>query len=292
MAKTFNFDDFAPKDGILQNPNCAACEEMIADALDGILSAADQAFFDLHLTGCVSCMEAYSQAKRGAAWLDLLKSSRPEPSGALMERILAQTVGQPAQTFDHPAEFIPEIAPLPLNVLPFVPRPAPVSRFTRFTRLAMEPRLAMTAAMAFFSIALTMNLTGVRLDQLHASDLKPSNLKRSYFETNASVVRYYDNLRVVRVLESRVDDIRQSTADDREERGSRPAPESKPKLKPQALPEPKQQPVPQGTSRREAPLQEPSLVHASYRSNPARLGRFPTPAALVPFRMMKTGGLA
>ena len=207
MAKTLQFDDFAPQ----QNPNCAACEELLTDALDGLLSPADQAFFELHLDGCVPCMEKFAQAQRGAAWLELLKTHRPEPSAALMERILAQTTGQVVSSHNEfPAEIPAAITPLPANVLPFIPRQAGVSRFTRFTRLAMEPRLAMTAAMAFFSIALTLNLTGVRFDQIHTADLKPSNLKRSYYEAKASAVRYSDNLRVVRVLESRVDDLRQA----------------------------------------------------------------------------------
>jgi len=286
MAKTFQFDDFTPQ----QNPNCAACEELLIDAIDGVLSPADQAFFDLHLAGCTSCMEKFSDAKRGAAWLDMLKTHRPEPSGALMERILAQTTGQTNAAFDDVATFVPELTPLPLNVLPFIPRQAPVSRFTRFTRLAMEPRFAMTAAMAFFSIALTLNLTGVRFDQIRTADLKPANLKRSYYEANASAVRYYDNLRVVRVLESRVDDIRQSNADDRP---SHPAPESRPAPKQQPAPE-KKQDAPQGSSRRESPLpNRPNVLNATFSLTPDRLRR---DAAISPQTTLNTfkkeGGLA
>jgi hypothetical protein len=78
----------------------------------------------------------------------------------------------------------------------------------------LQPRLAMTAAMAFFSIALTMNLTGVRLSQLRASDLKPSSILRSCYEAKAKVVRYSDNLRVVYELESRVRDLQRSSDDE------------------------------------------------------------------------------
>jgi hypothetical protein len=65
--------------------------------------------------------------------------------------------------------------------------------------------------MAFFSIALTMNLTGVRLLDLRASDLRPSSLKRDYHDANARVVRYYEGLRVVYELESRVHDFEGAT---------------------------------------------------------------------------------
>jgi len=221
MAKHIQFDDY----GTGQNANCVACEELFADALDNLLSPADQFFFEQHLRTCASCGESFSQAQRGAAWLELLKTSRPEPSASLIERILDQTTGGEAPVA------IPTIAGTPAvvsNVIPFAPRP--VTRFTRFTRIAMEPRLAMTAAMAFFSIALTLNLLGVRLDQIKAANFSPTNLKQTYFQANATAVRYYDNLKVVRVLESRVDDIRQSNAID--SLPAQPQPESQPDGKP------------------------------------------------------------
>ena len=41
---------------------CAQCEAMLADALDGALSAADQATFDLHLVGCPACAAMLARA--------------------------------------------------------------------------------------------------------------------------------------------------------------------------------------------------------------------------------------
>jgi hypothetical protein len=93
------------------------------------------------------------------------------------------------------------------NVVPFRRRLASTMRRSSFGQIVFQPRFAMTAAMAFFSIALTMNLTGVRLLDLRASDLWPSSLKRDYHDANARVVRYYEGLRVVYELESRVHDF-------------------------------------------------------------------------------------
>jgi hypothetical protein len=84
----------------------------------------------------------------------------------------------------------------------------------------LQPRLAMTAAMAFFSIALTLNLTGVRLSALRASDFKPSNIMRSASQAKMRVVQYTDNLRVVYELESRVRDLQQRSSDDDSSSGS------------------------------------------------------------------------
>jgi hypothetical protein len=66
--------------------------------------------------------------------------------------------------------------------------------------------------MAFFSIALTLNLAGVRLSNLRLADLRPRTV-RSYMErqlTMASVpiVRYYDHLRFVYEVEARMRELR------------------------------------------------------------------------------------
>jgi hypothetical protein len=80
-------------------------------------------------------------------------------------------------------------------------------------RHAAQSRWIMTAAMAFFSIAFTLNLTGVKLTGFRLSDLRPtalaSNLTRQFYVADAHVMRYYDNLRFVYELESRVRQMRQ-----------------------------------------------------------------------------------
>jgi Putative zinc-finger len=220
--------------------HCAQCEAMLADALDGTLSTADQATFDTHMIGCPSCSALLADAQRGAAWMEMLKSPRPEPPASLFESILAQTSGKtvlgPAKVDQFPivlgrndylrtppplpghSSLLPSVGTLPASpfasakVLPFRTRVTYGLRSLGQTML--QPRLAMTAAMAFFSIALTMNLTGIRLSQLHASDLKPSSIMRSCYEAKAKVVRYSDNLRVVYELESRVRDLQRSSTED------------------------------------------------------------------------------
>jgi hypothetical protein len=215
--------------------HCAQCEAMLSDALDGTLSAADQATFDLNLVGCPSCSAMLADAQRGAAWMEMLKFPRPEPPTALLERIIAQTSGEAAKAAAGPPIVLggndrlrtpntilgrPTSIPSSLsqpafastNVLPFRTRISQAFRSVGHTML--QPRLAMTAAMAFFSIALTLNLTGVRLSALRASDFKPSSIMRSASQAKASVVRYTDNLRVVYELESRVRDLQRSSDDD------------------------------------------------------------------------------
>lgn len=269
--------------------HCAQCEAMLTDALDGTLSTADQVAFDLHMVGCAACATMLAEAQRGAAWLNMLKSSVPEPPASLLDRILAQTSGQftteakPTIVLG-PTDYLrqqpntllgqPVLTPVPAmypaaaytagtaKVLPFRQRVAAAFRFQNIGHTLMQPRLAMTAAMAFFSIALTLNLTGVRLSQLRASDFKPSSIKRNFYDTNAKVVRYYDNLVVVYQLESRVRDLQRSTES---ESSTTPAPQNSPATsrpsnqqpddqKPQNPDQKKANPRPKsGTSRRENP---------------------------------------
>jgi hypothetical protein len=207
---------------------------MLSDALDGTLSATDQATFDLHLVGCPSCSSMFADAQRGAAWMEMLKSPRPEPPTALLERIIAQTSGQAQAAAANKPPIVlgsndrlrtpgtlpgrPALVPSAITQPAFstnVPFRTRITHgFRSLGQTMLQPRLAMTAAMAFFSIALTLNLTGVRLSALRASDFKPSNIMRTAYEAKAKVVRYSDNLRVVYELESRVRDLQRSSDDD------------------------------------------------------------------------------
>jgi hypothetical protein len=201
-------------------------------------------------------------ARRGVAWLELLKHPRPEPSADLLERILAQTSQLTEETeADFAGAYVPLVPAVPgrSNVIPFRPR---MPFLPSFRKPWMEPRLAMTAAMAFFSIALTLNLTGVKLNELHASDLKPTSIRRNFFQANAQAVRYYDNLRVVHVMESRVDDLRQGIAGDDKPIEQHPAerPET-PKPDPQDAPRKPEDG--HGMSRQESPSARPEVLKTS-----------------------------
>jgi hypothetical protein len=280
VANTIQFGDFEEFEGFdpKAGPHCIACEAMLTDAVDETLGEIDRAWFDRHIDSCVRCSEKLADAQRGSAWLEMLRSPRPEPGPEMMARILAQTTGaensipgsfeaQGSPAWAGVSPFLPPVpemaVPASRNVLPF--RPAVRGGMRTFGRILLEPRLAMTAAMAFFSVALTLNLTGVRLNQVHASDLKPSNLRRDYFQASSHAVRYYDNLRVVHVMESRVEDLKQAAVDTEQDTQQRQEPqEPKTPAGPEtpSNPEPKPESKPDGTSRRENPGQKPRVLLA------------------------------
>ena len=194
------------------NPNSPACEQwqmLLADSLDGLLKPADEAVFNAHLVACPACSALFEEARRGREWLEFL-SPEPEVPAGLLNKILAHTGP------GHEAGY--RLATAGGNVIPFRPvsvpawqRPGLVARVQRFA----EPRLLMTAAMAFFSIAMTLNITGVRLSSLRLSELTPSSM-RSIMErrlTMASTpfIRYYDNSRLAYEVQSTMRELRQTT---------------------------------------------------------------------------------
>ena len=212
--KVLQFGDKTAANPSGDSGHCAQCEAMLTDALDGTLSAADQEVFDLHVSQCDPCAQLVADARRGAAWLEMLRTPAPEPPAALLERILAQTslfgtvghigpVGMESSSFAvatlaDPQKVIPALAAGYVvagpgagrgNVIAFPLRAVAAVRTSSLGQILLQPRLAMTAAMAFFSIALTLNLTGIHPTSLRASDLQPASLKRGYSAMNARVVR-------------------------------------------------------------------------------------------------------
>ena len=187
-----------------RNLSCEAWEAMLADALDGTLDARDTAAFEAHSRSCgAGCAELLEEAKRGTEWLRFLHQTPEAPQG-LLEKILVGTMGLDAQ-------------PLAVAGAPAMPhQPWLGASIGVLQRHVMESRILMTLAMAFFSIALTLNLTGVHLNQLRLSDLRPSalatTLSHEYYTTWGHLNRYYSNLRIVYELESRVNEMRQSTS--------------------------------------------------------------------------------
>ena len=187
------------------SPACGAWETLLADALDGLLKPEDEATFTSHKAICPACSALYDEARKGREWLEFL-SPEPEAPEGLLERILAHT--GPGHAARGPLPAMAGAGSVPAFVVPVWQQTGFFARM----RYAMQPRLVMTAAMAFFSIALTLSLTGVRFTTLRLADLRPRAV-RSYMErqlnmASVPIVRYYDHLRFVYEVESRVRQLR------------------------------------------------------------------------------------
>ena len=205
----------AERMNIPSTPECGEWETLLTDALDGLLSPQDEAKFAAHKAVCPACAALYDEARKGREWLEFL-GPEPEAPLGLLEKILAKTgPGHPAAS-GWIGDALP-VAAGASTVPAFVPPVWQQPGFLARMRTVMQPRLMMTAAMAFFSIALTLNITGFNLANVHVTPLRLADLRpkavRAYMErqlTMASVpiVRYYDHLRFVYEVQTRVRELR------------------------------------------------------------------------------------
>jgi hypothetical protein len=203
----------AERKDISNSQGCGPWEALLADAVDGLLMPADEAAYAAHRTSCQACTKLYEDARRGREWLAFL-SPEPEVPAGLLDKILAQT--GPGQVEGYgliPASSV--VVPMPAGPAQAWQQPSIFGLVAAQARRFAEPRLMMTAAMAFFTITLTLNLTGIRLTDLRLADLRPAAL-RSVMERRVNmastpVIRYYDHSRLVSDVVSTVRELRQTT---------------------------------------------------------------------------------
>ena len=175
---------------------CAECEALMAEVLDGQLSGPLLDSFQAHLDQCANCAVEYAEAGAGLKWLKSLEEA--EPPAHLVRSILEATIGA------APMPVVRKRKPL-MERLREVPWLAPVMG------TVLQPRFAMSFGMAFFSISLLLNLTGIKVNKLRNLDLRPSAIVRTYYEAQAKVARYYENIRFIYEIESRVRDLKRAT---------------------------------------------------------------------------------
>jgi hypothetical protein len=166
---------------------CIEFDALLSDALEGSLKGPKLEEFQSHARTCEVCGPMFADVQAGQAWLAKLEDV--EPPAEMVRNILVATTGlRPSWWEQFQASFL-----------------------TPMVNLARQPRFAMSFGMAFFSLSVTLSLAGVRLGDLRHVDLRPSAIKRTYYQTTAKVVKYYENVRLVYELESRVREFKRAT---------------------------------------------------------------------------------
>jgi len=188
---------------------CDDWEAMLTDALDGQLSARDLAAFDAHAAACAGCADLLAHARQGQEWLVYLQGEPEVPAG-LVSKILDKTAGAGA-------------IPLPV-IVGAEQGSVAVAAAIPLRRSFQETRLLMTVAMAFFSIALTLNMAGIKVTSLRLADLRPAtignSLSRQFHQAGAQISKFYYNTRLMYQLESKMRELRRDTE-------TQPAPQKK-----------------------------------------------------------------
>ncbi len=194
---------------------CAEFEALLSEALDEKLTGAKLEDFQAHARACAVCGPLLAEADAGRRWLKSL--AEVEPPAHLVHNILVATTGREStrvQTQAQPASSWKDAVAGWLR---------PV--FAPVFAVARQPRFAMSFGMAFFSISISLSLAGVKWSDVRRVDLRPAAIKRTYYETSGKVVKYYENIRFVYEIESRVQQFKRATTP------AQPAPEEKEKEK-------------------------------------------------------------
>ena len=173
---------------------CVEVEALLAEALDGTLHGSALAAFEAHRDSCPACRVMVEEAGSGMHWLKGLDEI--EPPRNLVHNILAQTIGQiPEPRTAQAPKGEGWLERLKGKLSPIF---APV----------VTPRFAMSFGMAFFSITMLLSIAGFHVADLRHVDLSAKGITKAYYSTQARVVRYYENIRLVYEIETRVRDLR------------------------------------------------------------------------------------
>jgi hypothetical protein len=198
---------------------CAEFDALLSEALDGALDDQTRDTLQAHSRSCATCGPLMADAEAGRRWLKAL--APVEPPAHLLENILVATSGIDSFRLTSAAGSgqIPSVGDTWFDRL----REWTGVVWNPVVAVARQPRFVMSFGMAFFSLSISLSLAGVKLNDLRRADLRPSAIRRSYYEASGRVVKYYENIRFVYEMESRVREFKRATTP------SQPAPEDKDK---------------------------------------------------------------
>jgi predicted anti-sigma-YlaC factor YlaD len=185
-----------------QEVSCAELEILLCDYFDGTLTSSARLDVEAHIASCPACEELASSVKAAMGLIE--RAAVVQPPAELLTRILHEIPGR-----DLAAE----------------------NSFWRRLRSGwlkpvLQPRYAMGMAMTILSFSLLAKFAGFEPRQLRAADLDPmkvlSTVDDRAHRTWDRAVKYYENLRLVIVVQSRLKEI----SDQQEQRQQQTAPNS------------------------------------------------------------------
>lgn len=178
--------------------HCAEFDALLSQAIDGTLAGERLADFEAHGRECKLCGPLLQEAEAGHRWLKSL--AEVEPPEQLVTNIMLRTTGVVPSRQTAGVSWIDRV------------RGWGEAIFSPVVAVARQPRFAMSFGMAFFTLSVTLSLAGVRLSDIRHLDLRPSAMRHTYYETQGRVVKYYENIRFVYEIESRVRQFKEATA--------------------------------------------------------------------------------
>jgi putative zinc finger protein len=186
---------------------CHEFDGLLSDALDSVLTGLQLDRFQAHARTCSTCGPLFAEVEAGRNWLKDL--TEVEPPVSLVNNILASTTGVDTQR-------------LRVNVSAAQPGSSRLGassfgaswweRAQAWASGAMQPiwstvrqpRFAMSFGMAFFALSVALSVLGVKPADLREVSLRPSAIRHTFYSTQARVVRYYDNIKLVYEVQAAV----------------------------------------------------------------------------------------
>lgn len=170
--------------------NCTEFEILLADYVDRTLPAAERSGIEEHAAGCPGCAEFLREVTGAVSFLKRVPEIAP------------------------PAELVTRIAYLsptgrvrdPLDRQSFLSKVA-----AKWLQPLLQPKLAMGMAMTILSFAMLEKCTGIQVQHIQAADLNPvriwDGVEDKTLRTKDRAVKYYENLRLVYEIQSRLKDM-------------------------------------------------------------------------------------
>lgn len=192
--------------------NCAEFEILLCDAVDGTLRGEQQQAFDSHRQSCAACNELAADVLGVTAFIE--RTAVVEPPKELLTRILFETsANKPAKATSAATGWLAAVK--------------------RFFGPVFQPKLAMGMAMTMLSISMLAQVFGLEVRQPRAADLEPARIwagvEDGAHRQWSRVVKYYENIRVVYEIQSRLQEWADQEEQDRQNQPKDPA--ALPKLK-------------------------------------------------------------
>jgi hypothetical protein len=186
---------------------CHEFETLLTDAIDGVLTGAGLDRFQAHARVCRTCGPLLAEAEAGRNWLKGL--TEVEPPACLVTNILASTTGVDTQRLRVTSRAAqPQISWWERVQASLAGYMEPIWATVR------QPRFAMSFGMAFFALSVGLTVSGVKPGEAAQSVAQmvahPSTIRHTYYNTQARVVRYIDNVRVVYEMQAAVRSVKRN----------------------------------------------------------------------------------
>ena len=186
---------------------CTEFETLLSEVMDGDgqLSPARKEGFEAHRRVCAVCGPMFAEVQAGREWLRSLDEVAPPVH--MVHNILAATSGVVSSRSSSLARADGRTTPFAERM-----RERWDAFFTPAAAFVRQPRFVMSFGMIFFMGSLGLSVAGVKPADVSKVDLRPTAIRHAYNDAQIKVVKYYDNIRFVYEIESKVRELKRANA--------------------------------------------------------------------------------